>query len=139
MQGCLFHSSHSAPFTVWKKISCLSTSSHKIRVTGLCVNFWCLQYSLLCIINSPLTLNHFNSSMHYPMCVQIKNFQFAHIHQNECPCMKSMLSAYKGLTPKIPVALDKALKVLWAMSSRPKRSVLGQTNIQNYTFQCRYM
>ena len=128
MQGCFFHSSHSAPFTIWKKISCLSTSSHKIRVTELCVTFWCLQYSLLCIKNSPLTLNQFNYSMHYPMCVQTKDSQFAHIHQNECLCMKSMLSAYKVLlTPKILVALDKSLKVQWAMSSWPKRSVLGQT------------
>lgn len=77
--------------------------------------------------------------MHYPMCVQIKNFQFAHIHQNECPCTKSMLSAYKGLTPKTLIALDKAVKVQWAMSSWPKRSVLSQRNIQNYTFQCRDM
>jgi len=75
--------------------------------------------------------------MHYPMCVQIKNFKFAYIHQNDCLCMKSMLSAYKGLTPKILVALDKAVQVQWAMSIRPKRSVLGQRNIQNYTFQCR--
>jgi len=51
--------------------------------------------------------------------------------------MKSMLSAYNGLTPKILVVLDKSLKVQWAISVRPKRSVLGQTNIQNYTFQCR--
>ena len=77
--------------------------------------------------------------MHDPICVQIKNFQFAHIHQNECPCMKSMLSAFKGQTPKIILALDKAVKVQWAMSSQPKRNVLGQTNIQNYTFQCRDM